>query len=108
MLGFLVAQWYRVCLPRQERQVQSLVQEDPTCCKASLCATTTEPVLQSPGAASTEVTCHKYWSLNTPELVLHKRSHHTERAMHPTTREQPLLIATREKPVRPQRPSTAK
>ena len=93
----------------QERQVQSLAQEDPTCCKASLYATTTEPVLQSPGAASAEVTCHKYWSLNTPELVPHnKRSHHSERLMYPTTREQPLLIATREKPVQPQRPSTAK
>ena len=28
-MGFLVAQWYRICLPIQETQVQSLDQEDP-------------------------------------------------------------------------------
>ena len=27
----LVAQWIRICLPMQGTQVQSLVQEDPTC-----------------------------------------------------------------------------
>ena len=35
-----------------------------------------------------------YWSLQTPEPVLHKRSHRT------TTGEQPLLTSTREKPTR--------
>ena len=36
----------------QETWVQSLGQEDPTCWEQlSPCATTTEPVLQSPGAA---------------------------------------------------------
>ena len=28
-MGFLVAQWYRTCLPIQETQVRSLDQEDP-------------------------------------------------------------------------------
>ena len=27
----LVVQWLRICLPRQETQVQSLIQEDSTC-----------------------------------------------------------------------------
>ena len=31
----LVAQWLRVCLPMQGTRVQSLVQEDPTCCGAT-------------------------------------------------------------------------
>ena len=38
----LVVQWLRICLPMQGTQVQSLIQEDPTCCR------TTKPV------------CHKY------------------------------------------------
>ena len=29
--AFLVAQWLRICLPRQETRVQALVREDPTC-----------------------------------------------------------------------------
>ena len=40
----LVAQWQRICLPMQETQVRSLVQEDPTCFEA------TEPVSHSDGA----------------------------------------------------------
>ena len=27
----LVVQWFKICLPMQETQVQSLVQKDPTC-----------------------------------------------------------------------------
>ena len=33
----------------------------------SLCTTTTEPVLQSPWATTTELTCPNYWSLHTVE-----------------------------------------
>ena len=32
---FLVVQWLRICLPMQGIWVQSLVQEDPTCCGAT-------------------------------------------------------------------------
>ena len=31
----LVVQWLRVCLPMQGTQVQALVWEDPTCCRAT-------------------------------------------------------------------------
>ena len=31
----LVAEWLRIHLPMQGTQVQSLVQEDPTCCRAT-------------------------------------------------------------------------
>ena len=31
----LVAQWLRILLPMQGTQVQALVQEDPTCCRAT-------------------------------------------------------------------------
>ena len=41
----LVVQWMRICLPRQETQVRSLVREDSTCRRATkACSTTTEPV----------------------------------------------------------------
>ena len=48
----LEIQWLRICLPMQETQVQSLVQEDPTCCR------TTKPE------------CHNHRSLHAlePEL----------------------------------------
>ena len=48
----------------------------------SLCATTTEPGLGSPGAATIEPTCHSYWSPHTLEPMLHKRSHLSERPEH--------------------------
>ena len=31
----LVTQWLRICLPVQGTRVQSLVQEDPSCCGAT-------------------------------------------------------------------------
>ena len=31
----LVAQWLRICLPMPETRLRSLVQEDPTCCRAT-------------------------------------------------------------------------
>ena len=33
--AFLVAQWWRICLPMQEMQSLSLAREDPTCCGAT-------------------------------------------------------------------------
>ena len=36
----------------------------------SLCATTAELVLQSPGSATDELTCHSFWSLSALESVL--------------------------------------
>ena len=54
-----VAQWKRIHLPAQETWVQSLIQEDPTCYRTSLCTTTTEPVLLSPCSATTELPCRQ-------------------------------------------------
>ncbi|KAJ8786159.1 hypothetical protein J1605_006515 [Eschrichtius robustus] len=59
----LVAQWLRICLPRQGTRVRSLVREDPTCRRAtkpvrhyylSLRSRAREPQLLSPRAATTE------------------------------------------------------
>ena len=46
----LVAQWIRIRLPAQGTRVQSLIQEDPTCCMPH----TPEPALKSPSVATTE------------------------------------------------------
>ena len=47
----------------QGTQVPSQVRKDPTCHgELSQWATTTEPVLRSPGSATTEPVCHNYWS----------------------------------------------
>ena len=54
----LVAQWLRVCLPVQGTQVQALVREDPTCCRATKPVRhnyrACEPQLLSPHATTTE------------------------------------------------------
>ena len=56
----LVVQWLRICLPMQETQVPSLVQEDLTYCR------------------TTKSMYHNYWSLWALEPTLcNKRSHST-------------------------------
>ena len=78
----LVAQWQRIHLPKQETQVQSLIQEKPTCCRAtSPCITTIESVLQSPRAET------------------RKASHSAMGSPYFSTREEIPLTATRKKPV---------
>ena len=62
-------------------------------------ATTTEPVLWSLGAATTEV--HVPWSPCTPREDTAVRSPNTANGY-------PLLTTTKEKPIWQQRPSTAK
>ena len=55
----LVVQWLRICLPMQGTRVRALVQEDPTCCKA------TKPVHHNYWACSLEPASHNYWSPHT-------------------------------------------
>ena len=70
-------------------QVQSLIQEGPTCHRATKAgAITTEAELQSPGSATREAT-----EMRSPCTAV---------------RQQPLLATTREKPAQQRRPSTAK
>ena len=65
----------------QESQVWSLVQEDPTCCRA------TKPVR------------HKYWRLCALEPMLgNKRSHCNEKPTH-SSEEWPQVATTRKKPI---------
>ena len=61
----LVVQWLRICLPMQGTQVQSLVQEDPTCHRA------TKPVHHNYWACTLELTSHNYWSLHVLETSSH-------------------------------------
>ena len=79
----LVTQWLKKKshLPMQEKQVQSLIWEDPTCHRA------TKPMGHNYWACALEPRNHnywaplhhKYWSLCTLEIVLcNKRSHHNE------------------------------
>ena len=61
------------------------------------CITIVEPVLQNPGATTTEPRGCSYWSQSALEIVLHnKRSHRNEKPTH-CNEEQPLVTATREK-----------
>ena len=58
----LVAQWLRIRLPMQGTWVQSLVQEDPTCCGA------TKPVRHNYRACTLEPTSHNYRA-RAPQLL---------------------------------------
>ena len=51
-----MVQWLRIHLPLQGTQVQSLVQEDPTCRRA------TKPVRHNCWACTVEPACHNYWA----------------------------------------------
>ena len=107
----LVEQWLRTCLPMQGIWVQSLVQEDPTCCGA------TKPMCHNYWACALEPVSHNYWA-HAPQLlkpacsrahVLQLLSPHaatTEAAcLEPVLRnkrshrnEKPALATTRESP----------
>ena len=80
----LVAQWLRIHLPRQGTWVRALVQEDPTCHRA------TKPVHRNYWACALEPMSHNYWAL-VPQLLKpaclepmlrNKRSHHNEKPTH--------------------------
>ena len=58
----LVAQWLRIRLPMQGTQVQSLVQEDPTCCRA------TKLLCHNYWACALEPASHNYWA-HAPQLL---------------------------------------
>ena len=92
----LVAQWWRICLPMQETQVQSLIQEDPTHCGA------TKPMQRScwacalePGSRSCWAHALRCWSLCALGPVRCNRSCHNEKPVH-CNQEQPPCTATRE------------
>ena len=52
----LVAQWLRICLPRQGTQVRALVWEGPTCRGAA------NPVCHNYWACTLEPASHNYWA----------------------------------------------
>ena len=105
----LVAQWLRIHLPMQGTWVQALVQEDPTCHRAtkpcapqllSLRSRAREPQLLNPQAATTEA-CAPRVRAPQQEKPLQWEAHT------PQWRAAPLE-ATRESPCAATRPNTAK
>ena len=52
----LVVQWLIICLPMQGTWVRALVQEDPTCCRA------TKPVRHNYWPCALEPLSHNYWA----------------------------------------------
>ena len=59
-----MAQWWRICLPMQETQVRSLIQEDPTCGRA------TKPMCHNYWACAPEPENHNYWVCSQQLLKL--------------------------------------
>ena len=95
----LVAQWLRILLPMQGTWVRSLVQDDPTCRRA------TKPVHHNYWAWALEPVSHNSWDcvpqLLKPvhlELVLcNKISYRNEKPAH-CNKEEPPLAKARESP----------
>ena len=106
----LVAQWWRICLPKQETQVWPLVGEDPTCHWA------TKPLPHNCWACALEPERRNYGA-RMPQLLkpVCPRAQ-TPRQEKPSQWEAHILqlessprsLATREKPEQQRRPSTAK
>ena len=103
-----MVQWLRICLPRQETQVPSLNWKiSHAAGQLRPRATTIEPVLQSPGAATPEPVCCNYWSPCALQPVLcNRRSHHKQQLMHCSYRVAPA-VGNQRTPVQQPRPSTA-
>ena len=103
----LVTQWWRVCLPMQETQVRFLIQEDPKCHGAM------KPMHHKYWAYALGHRSHNYWA-HMPQLLnpdalepmFHKREAATDRSLCTSTRQQPPLTRTREKPEQQRRLST--
>ena len=99
--AYLVAQWWRICLPRRATWVRFLVQGDPTCRGASKLMYNYWACAPEPGSPS-------YWSPRTLELMLpNKRCRCSEKPTHHNESAAPAAAA-RAKPTQQQRHSTAR
>ena len=79
----LVAQWLRIRLVMQRTWVQSLVREDPTCCRA------TKPILHNCWTCCLEPVSHNYWSPGAWSLCSTTRKATAMRSPHTATKSNP-------------------
>ena len=105
----LVAQWLRIRLPMQGTRVRSLVQEDPTCHRA------TKPVHHNYWACALEPTNHNYWSpraatteARTPRARAPQREAIATRSLHTTTKSSSHSPQLEKAHAQQQRPNAAK
>ena len=99
MRAFLVVRWSRILLPMQRTRVQSLLWKDPTPWgELSPCATTTEPVFQSPGVSTTEPKYCNYSSPSTQSPGSTARETTAMRSAPNSLESDFRLAATRESP----------
>ena len=98
----LVGQWWTIHLPVQGTWVWSLVQEDPTCCRA------TKPVYHNYWASGLESESCNLWSPCTWSLCSITRKATAMRSPCTTTNSSPGLPQLEKAHVQPWRPSTAK
>ena len=96
----LVVQWLRICLPMQVTWVRALVQEDPTCCRA------TKPVHHNYWAL--EPTSHNYWSLGTQSPCSTTREATAMRSPCTVTKSSPSSPQLEKARAQQRRPNTAK
>ena len=97
----LVVQWIRIHLPMQETQVQSLVQEDSTCRRATgtVCHHYWSPSALEPTRHNCWATCDKHWSPLTWSPCSATREATAMRSPYGSMKSMwPLLATTREGP----------
>ena len=106
----LVAQWLRIRLPMQGTWVWALVQEDPTCHRA------TKPVSHNYWACALEPVTHNYWAHVTQLLkpaclgpvLCNKRSHCNKKPTHHNEEGSPCSLQLEKAHTQQWRPKAAK
>ena len=100
----LVAQWLRIRLPVQGTRVRALVQQDPTCRRA------TKPVHHNYWACALEPASHNYWA-HVPQLLKPVRLEpmlHNKRSRRTATNSSPRSLQLEKAHAQQRRPNTAK
>ena len=98
----LVVQWLRILLPAQGTRVQALVQEDPTCCRA------TKSVCHNYWACALEPVSHNYWSPHAYSPCSTTREATAMRSLRTTTKSSPHSLQLVKAHVQQWRPNAAK
>jgi len=91
----------------QETQVRSLIQEDPTCCRATNSLHYNDCALE-PGSPTTEPSHCDYWGGSALEPTLQNKINHLHKRPVPRTWRAAPDPSKQRKAVQLQRPSTAK
>ena len=92
--------WLRICLPMQGTRVRSLVQEDPTCCRAPkpMCHNYWACALQPASPRTLGPTWHNYWSPRAYSLCTATKEATATRSLCTATKSSPRSLQLEKSP----------